>query len=362
MNTNEQKQYRLLKDWSMPKRNIPIGAIYEQYKTKRSFWNKKYNHFVTLDSIKGSHGWFEEVIPKKEKARITDWWFECHGLNGYEYCFSCTKVIENEAVRKVKEAIENALNPTNSKDTDAVPQWYSEHEIYEWLISKNYSKQIAMELSGYWFTDLQGAFKKGWEKAKHESKKEVDELMLNAFNAARECSEEMDIKIPEINKEKYLTFEDYKQSLESKTVIGKPTFSIFVPTGAVTAEYVAKEDEVVKDWEIMSFIVNKLDGYKGMVLQKTNEFFGISEFAVTEVELLKSPIHLIHSVKRLSDGVIFSVGNLISWGEIGNYEKKITKFRIKNERLEIGYGETSTPKYDEFYFVDFEKAIRLRKI
>lgn len=44
-------------------------------------------------------------------------------------------------------------------------EWYSAPEIQQWLISQNYSKDIAEELSTKWANDLQGAFNKGYEKA-----------------------------------------------------------------------------------------------------------------------------------------------------------------------------------------------------
>jgi hypothetical protein len=49
---------------------------------------------------------------------------------------------------------------------DKPPIWYTKDELYDWLISENYSKQIADELAERWAGDLQHAFDKGWEKAK----------------------------------------------------------------------------------------------------------------------------------------------------------------------------------------------------
>lgn len=53
---------------------------------------------------------------------------------------------------------------------DAPPQWYTKSEMYSFLISKDYSKEIAEELSEMWANHLQGAFKKGWEKATNDGK------------------------------------------------------------------------------------------------------------------------------------------------------------------------------------------------
>jgi hypothetical protein len=53
---------------------------------------------------------------------------------------------------------------TASGDTASPPIWYTENEMYQWLIRENYSEQIAKELSSKWADHLQGAFNKGFEK------------------------------------------------------------------------------------------------------------------------------------------------------------------------------------------------------
>lgn len=45
-----------------------------------------------------------------------------------------------------------------------VPTWYKKDEMYWYLIRNRYSKEIASELAQRWADDLQGAFKKGFEK------------------------------------------------------------------------------------------------------------------------------------------------------------------------------------------------------
>ncbi len=46
----------------------------------------------------------------------------------------------------------------------AVPTWYTPDEMRHYLIRHNYSREIADELAQRWADDLQGAFKKGYEK------------------------------------------------------------------------------------------------------------------------------------------------------------------------------------------------------
>jgi hypothetical protein len=59
---------------------------------------------------------------------------------------------------------------TTPPTKEAEPIWYTKEEMYDWLINNNYSKEIAAELSEIWARDLQGAFKKGWEKATNDGK------------------------------------------------------------------------------------------------------------------------------------------------------------------------------------------------
>ena len=90
-----------------------------------------------------------------------------------QYAFILNNMISEKRYPAIKSAIERELN----NDTVVVPQWYTRSEIYDWLLSKNYSKEIAFELADYWFTDLQGAFKKGWEKAQYELNKKSDTVV-----------------------------------------------------------------------------------------------------------------------------------------------------------------------------------------
>lgn len=44
------------------------------------------------------------------------------------------------------------------------PKWYTENEMFDYLRNDGYSVDIAAALSEEWAKDLQGAFKKGWER------------------------------------------------------------------------------------------------------------------------------------------------------------------------------------------------------
>jgi hypothetical protein len=74
-------------------------------------------------------------------------------------CSNCG-MRETESAKKILEFAES-LTATGSV---AAPNWYSESQMYHWLIRENYSEQIAKELSAKWASDQQGAFNKGFEK------------------------------------------------------------------------------------------------------------------------------------------------------------------------------------------------------
>ncbi len=58
----------------------------------------------------------------------------------------------------------NELTNAQEQSKNIAPNWYRKDDIYEWLLSIGYSSEIGEELSELWAEDLQGAFKKGWEK------------------------------------------------------------------------------------------------------------------------------------------------------------------------------------------------------
>jgi len=90
-----------------------------------------------------------------------------------------------------------------------------------------------------------------------------------------------------------------------------------------------------KDWEIVSFKVKNVGyGFDGQILPKVDGYFGIKELHVTEEELLKSKIHYINSVRRLSDNAVFT--HLERDGD-GNL---ITGFSVVDNkmRVELDYG------------------------
>lgn len=88
------------------------------------------------------------------------------------------------------------------KSEDEAPQWYDKKTIFDYLINKNYSKEIAEEISQDVAEGYQLAFKKGWEKAKAEDDKYHGEKVCptcngkgnypgpNGFFLCKECGSE----------------------------------------------------------------------------------------------------------------------------------------------------------------------------
>ena len=86
-----------------------------------------------------------------------------------------------------------------------------------------------------------------------------------------------------------------------------------------------KKSKAKKEYEILSF---KADIF--VLCKNANGTFGVYE--IEEQDLLSSSAHAIHSVKRLSDGEVFSVGDLVKYSDGKcNYEHFIIdNFWINN--------------------------------
>jgi hypothetical protein len=102
-----------------------------------------------------------------------------------------------------------------------------------------------------------------------------------------------------------------------------------------------------KDWEVIK-VINK-----GAI-----SFFSTGRGYT--IEEIKKDGYDIYQVRRLSDGEMFSIGDQIGWGEIGNYKTTILSFRINAERenrLEFEYQVAEKHRS----FCDFIDAVKLHK-
>lgn len=116
----------------------------------------------------------------------------------------------------------------------------------------------------------------------------------------------------------------------------------------------------VKDWEVVAFshvdygIMNK--DAAGHFVHVSNHGRG---WAISFDEALLNKKNMsIHSVRRLSDGETFTVGDSVGWGINGFYQTKIESFRLKDGSLEFKY---KMMNFGNYSFVDFIKAANLHK-
>lgn len=110
-------------------------------------------------------------------------WVSVRYLKGLH--FDCAQKVANQG--NTIRQIESASTPLPVQGE--VPLWYTEKEMYDWLIRNKYSEDIAKELSGVWARDLQGAFKKGWEKARNDNNRTDSEYKYFPVQGVNERAE-----------------------------------------------------------------------------------------------------------------------------------------------------------------------------
>jgi hypothetical protein len=115
-----------------------------------------------------------------------------------------------------------------------------------------------------------------------------------------------------------------------------------------------------KDYEILSF-KSVYSGVDNVILTKHGSEFHPNILPTESYSLeylLKQPTAKIHSVRRLSDGEVFTVGDKITWGIPEDlFVTKINGFKIVNGRLEIDHDS-----FVKNISVDFEEAYKLKKV
>jgi hypothetical protein len=107
------------------------------------------------------------------------------------------------------------------------------------------------------------------------------------------------------------------------------------------------EEVVEKDYEILSFKQNSriedlweaVDITNEKFARKSGQMFCTSPYTLEEI--LNNPLYSIHSVKRLSDGEIFTIGDKIT-GFTYNEPREIKGFTISQHILNINQSEGRT--------------------
>jgi hypothetical protein len=127
-----------------------------------------------------------------------------------------------------------------------------------------------------------------------------------------------------------------KYELSSKCTCKKEIFtddypesSVVFPTKEAAQKYI--DENKPKDFEILSFtnnansvIFNKVKGFDGFSSLNTGYF----DKEHSEEFLLKQDHFSIHSVKRLSDGEVFTIGDLCCPNSLPSNKAKITRFEF----------------------------------
>jgi len=128
-----------------------------------------------------------------------------------------------------------------------------------------------------------------------------------------------------------ITFEQFKKYvLKEETVVEfeNPCLEISLPE---LGRFFPKEKVVEKDYEILSF--KDLHSSKILTLSPNKQHYQDGNMYLSIKNLLPNVRNWsIHSIKRLSDGEIFTVGDNI---DIRNLSSKIDSFYIKNNNLMI---------------------------
>jgi hypothetical protein len=85
------------------------------------------------------------------------------------------------------------------------------------------------------------------------------------------------------------------------------------------------EEVKPKEYEILSFCYT--NGHDAEITSGKNKNGTFRPYEVDELTFINSPIHKIHSVKRLSDGEVFTVGDKVKY-PFGDYPAEIKKIII----------------------------------
>ncbi len=110
-----------------------------------------------------------------------------------------------------------------------------------------------------------------------------------------------------------------------------------------------------KEWEIVSFAEHLSGTWEksGYIYPVINGMVGCFNNAMSVEEWLKNQplIYSIHSVKRIADGEVFSIGDKISWGIHDSYVTTLLGFEMQDGRLKFNDSERpSHLKWADFLY------------
>jgi len=125
-------------------------------------------------------------VPKltKEQATLILKIRDQLALNDVDGAYHCLYQIVSPNFDKTDSWEEIERIATGSVAAPKPDEWYTENEMYQWLITQKYSEEIAKELSTKWAADLQWSFNKGFKKGS-------DFITKSELAAAKESIKEL---------------------------------------------------------------------------------------------------------------------------------------------------------------------------
>lgn len=312
------KKYKLLKDLPYIKAGIDyvsadgFNGVFDKCSYVPNKMGMKHERFaIHIDWIENNPEWFSPVIEEEQPQRVEVSALENHSFwvhsgvskDRYWYQFKASKSIPQEKLKELSNLIERFVNG----DDD-----------FEFL----------------------RIFRDEFKKAQLYTQSEVDAIRKDAFDKSRL----LDVEIycgKEVGKcLVYKTYNDYLSYLKEQ---GKE----FIAPASLSDHPKCKKEQpttsVDKGWEIVSFAEHLSETWEksGYIYPVICGKIGPFSNAMLLNDWLKLPTKLysIHSVKRTSDGEVFTVGDSIRWGNEVNF--KINGFKINNGNSMMCYSHES---------------------
>lgn len=321
-----EKKYRLLK-------NLPDAKAGQHY-----IYNKSYNRYYLDGNVLGSYWdieyvqdnpeWFELVTePSIAPERITVKHLSQHDYvnndNRYKdnfwYQLEVTKPLWHLNNTEVMKKIENVLNDTPLQQVQEDKPFLLK-DFIERFVGKNTTIRLWNKCNGGHKQVDGDNCKMEWELLKSKYANMPFLYVKDIIVLHTSHSEALNVVIEDVDNTDLLP-------QPSTTVKDKESMS---------ADWRRDNLSTVKDnkgWEIQCLVV----GDKNYWLQK-NKLYHCHPFETeyTAEQIMNWAIFShIHSVKRLSDNCVFSIGDKITWGCTGIYETTLTGFFIKDGRLKF---------------------------
>ena len=334
MNTDKIKRYRLLKDIETIDLSAKAGEIGvhnnsdKHYADKNKVWFDNNRYFFYISQIENNLGvWFEEVQQVSEPVKEGDFKvveFYLHHKHDsiidskqrHEYKIVTLKGIPNGKLPVIKQAIESALNNNEVLVNLKYKEHYDRLLILHKKLYNDYADLVEKSIGEVELTDEEN-FKNSWVGKQHGIKMEEMNSLVNKIYCEKPNDDNAFVWTDELVKEFVITYNNVANLIRGVDPIGQ-SIKEFKQTKPSQPSSELKEG---KDWEIVSLI-----GKNDWVIYKSAYTF--PECFQTLVDSNEFPIH---SVRRLSDNTVFSVGDKVNGvGEVLTIEKFEIEYAFGN--------------------------------